>query len=177
MFFQIMPTWTNLESQSQVSKVLLWATAKNMCLCTSTRHTKEYLIVTAYMKNIVSQVHKVSFQNHSEHSTAMLPLIFNQPSYVLLPALIYGPTSLLRGLQRLYFLSPDSVVLLGQTLNMITAVSTHNIDKNVSVDTRRQCNSPQFYTLMKDMLYRLELPPHLSTHHLHQLQIVDVSQH
>jgi len=57
--------------------------------------------------------------------------------------------------------------------NIITAVSTHNIDKHVSVDTRRQYNSPQVYILMKDMLYRLELPPH----HFHQLQTVDVSHH
>jgi hypothetical protein len=135
-------------------------------------------MLTAYMTNIVSQLHNASFQYHSAHSTAVLPLIFNQPSYLLLPALIYEPTSLLRGFQRRHFHSSDRDVLREQT-NIITAVSTHNIDKNVFVDTRRQYNSPQVYhvyTLMKDMLYPLEFRPHLLSH-LHQLQTVDASHH
>ena len=62
-----------------------------------------------------SQLYNVSFQKHSKHWTAVMPLHFNQTSCLLLPALIYGPTSLLRGFLRLYFHPPDRVVLWGQT--------------------------------------------------------------
>jgi len=71
-------------------------------------------MVTAYMKKIVSQPYNVAFQNHSEHSTAVLPLLFTQLSYLLLPTLIYGPISLLRDFQRRNFHSPDRVVLWEQ---------------------------------------------------------------
>ena len=60
-------------------------------------------------------------------------------------------------------------------MNIIMAVSTHNIGKNVSVDTRKQYNSPQVYTLM-DTLYRLKLPPRLLKRQI-QLQILDASHH
>jgi len=66
-------------------------------------------------EEMASQLYNVSFQHYSEHPTAVLPLLLNQPSHLLFPALIYGPTSSLRGFQRLYFPSPDRDVLWGQT--------------------------------------------------------------
>ena len=110
MIFQIMPTCKNLESQSEVSKVLQWSHLQ-ICVCGHQHAIYEYLMLTAYMQNIVSQLYNVEFQNLSEHSTAVLPLHFIQLSYLLLPARIYGPVSLLRGFQRLNFHSPDRIAL------------------------------------------------------------------
>ena len=94
-------------------KSITMATPTNLCLCTSKCHL-EISDGDSIMKNIVSQLYNVAFQNHSEHSTAVLPLLFTHLSYLLPPGLIYGPVSLLRGFQRFNFHSPDRVILWEQ---------------------------------------------------------------
>jgi len=84
-------------------------------------------MLTAYMNNIFSQLYNVSFQKYSELPTTVLPLLFTQPSYFL--DLFMDQPPYKEFSKDLISMSQTELFHADRQTNIITAVSTHVIDK------------------------------------------------
>jgi len=75
-----------------------------------------------------SQLYNVSLKKHCDHPTAVLPLIFIQPSYLLLSDLFMDQLPHKEFSKHLVSMLETELFHADRKTNIITAVSSHDID-------------------------------------------------